>query len=205
MGLEGEQPQSVDPESIEGRVKKIQTGGEINLLKERAIKFDYQKVNCLLFFSFSFFLCFFLFVRLKYLVFLQHLIFHMSESLPQHPNGMRFTVFNQQGDMLATNEYYSIGGGFVIDNGTQYSEDNAFFRKSTSPTKSVSDDGRKQLVEASVPFKTADDLLTICKEKNMSFSDIVIQNELKWRSKTEIYSGLMVSGALLSCSVPWWV
>jgi hypothetical protein len=45
MGLEGEQPQSVDPESIEGRVKKIQTGGEINLLKEHTVKFDYQKVK----------------------------------------------------------------------------------------------------------------------------------------------------------------
>jgi len=44
MGLEGEQPQSVDPESIEGRVKKIQNVGEIHLLKERLIKFDYQKV-----------------------------------------------------------------------------------------------------------------------------------------------------------------
>ena len=122
----------------------------------------------------------------------------MSESLPQHPNGMRFTVFNENGDMLATNEYYSIGGGFVIDHGTQYSDDNAFFRKSTSKTKSVPDEGRKQLVEASVPFKTADDILTICHEKNMSFSDIVIQNELKWRTKTEIYSGLMVSTPSIS-------
>lgn len=54
MGLEGEQPQAVDPESIEGRVKKIQTGGELNLLKERKIKFDYQKVAFFSFFSFLF-------------------------------------------------------------------------------------------------------------------------------------------------------
>lgn len=53
MGLEGEQPQLVDPESIEGRVKKIQTSGELNLLKERVIKFDYQKVSSL----FTFLMC----------------------------------------------------------------------------------------------------------------------------------------------------
>ena len=34
--------------------------------------------------------------------------------LPGHPNGMRFTIFSTEGDMLATNEYFSIGGGFVV-------------------------------------------------------------------------------------------
>ena len=34
--------------------------------------------------------------------------------LPSHPNGLRFTVFNEAGDMLATNEYFSVGGGFVV-------------------------------------------------------------------------------------------
>jgi hypothetical protein len=34
--------------------------------------------------------------------------------LPAHPNGLRFTVFDEKGDMLATNEYFSVGGGFVV-------------------------------------------------------------------------------------------
>ena len=34
--------------------------------------------------------------------------------LPAHPNGLRFTLFNEDGDMLATNEYFSVGGGFVV-------------------------------------------------------------------------------------------
>lgn len=118
----------------------------------------------------------------------------MTETLPQHPNGMRFSVFDGNGDMLATNEYYSVGGGFVVNEGTQFKDDNAFFKK--TPTKSVSEMGRKNVIVAPLPFKTADDLLAICKEKNMSFSDIVLQNELKWRTKEEIYSGLLVP---LSC------
>lgn len=32
-----------------------------------------------------------------------------------HANGMRFSVFNAEGDLLATNDFYSIGGGFVIN------------------------------------------------------------------------------------------
>ena len=35
--------------------------------------------------------------------------------LPTHPNGLRFTVFDEKGDMLATNEYFSVGGGFVVN------------------------------------------------------------------------------------------
>jgi hypothetical protein len=42
-----------------------------------------------------------------------------DQVLPQHPNGMRFSVFDAQGDMLATNTYFSIGGGFVVNEETQ--------------------------------------------------------------------------------------
>jgi hypothetical protein len=42
--------------------------------------------------------------------------------LPAHPNGIIFTVFNADGDMLATNEYYSVGGGFVVNKETQINE-----------------------------------------------------------------------------------
>lgn len=42
-----------------------------------------------------------------------------NEPLPTHPNGMRFTVFDDKGDMLATNEYFSVGGGFIVNERTQ--------------------------------------------------------------------------------------
>ena len=34
--------------------------------------------------------------------------------LPQHPNGLVFTLFNEEGDIVATNQYFSVGGGFVV-------------------------------------------------------------------------------------------
>jgi hypothetical protein len=39
--------------------------------------------------------------------------------LPAHPNGLRFSVFDKEGTLLATNEYYSVGGGFVVNEQTQ--------------------------------------------------------------------------------------
>lgn len=41
------------------------------------------------------------------------------QPLPTHPNGMRFSVFDAAGDLLATNAYYSVGGGFVVNSATQ--------------------------------------------------------------------------------------
>jgi hypothetical protein len=39
--------------------------------------------------------------------------------LKTHPNGMRFSCFDENGDLLATNEYFSVGGGFVVNEKTQ--------------------------------------------------------------------------------------
>lgn len=49
------------------------------------------------------------------------------EPLPTHPNGMRFTAYDAEGTMLATNEYFSVGGGFVVNERTQVDE-NLYFR-----------------------------------------------------------------------------
>jgi L-serine deaminase len=40
-----------------------------------------------------------------------------SRKLPTHSNGMRFRVFDENGDMLATSDLFSVGGGFVINGG----------------------------------------------------------------------------------------
>jgi hypothetical protein len=42
------------------------------------------------------------------------LIFHEDESLPHHPNGMRFTAFDTLGTELIFATFYSVGGGFIV-------------------------------------------------------------------------------------------
>ena len=47
------------------------------------------------------------------------MLWRWDQVLKTHPNGMRFSVFGENGDLLATNEYYSVGGGFVVNEKTK--------------------------------------------------------------------------------------
>ncbi|KAJ3212143.1 hypothetical protein HDU67_004013 [Dinochytrium kinnereticum] len=93
MGLEGESPEQVDAKGIPGRVSDIKTKSTLRLRGEKQIPFEYEK----------------------------NLVFHKTESLPQHPNGLRISCFDSEGDLVATNEFFSIGGGFVVNEHIQVS------------------------------------------------------------------------------------
>jgi len=41
---------------------------------------------------------------------------------------MRFSVFGEEGELLATNEYFSVGGGFVVNNETEVGGENLFYK-----------------------------------------------------------------------------
>jgi L-serine dehydratase len=87
LGLEGESPDSVDIDGIEARVAAAREQGNLTLLGTHQIAFDYR----------------------------DDLIMHRTETLPFHANGMRFSAFDEQGQLLSTRVYYSVGGGFVVD------------------------------------------------------------------------------------------
>ncbi len=86
LGLEGETPEGIDPDTIAGRLEAIRTTGEVRLLGERPIPFAEK----------------------------EDLLFQRTR-LPFHSNGMRFTAFGPEDRVLHTGEYYSIGGGFVTE------------------------------------------------------------------------------------------
>ncbi|KAJ7814649.1 serine dehydratase alpha chain-domain-containing protein [Mycena leptocephala] len=54
------------------------------------------------------------------------MLWRWDQVLKTHPNGMRFSVFGEDGDLLATNEYFSVGGGFVVNDKTKVDE-NLFY------------------------------------------------------------------------------
>src|SRR5579871_5086997 len=85
-GLEGAQPESVDPDSIDPSVQRIRTTQRIRLLGEHEIAFDEP----------------------------MQLLFMRHERLPRHSNGMRFTALGAGGKVLREADYYSSGGGFVV-------------------------------------------------------------------------------------------
>ncbi len=92
--------------------------------------------------------------------------FLFSESLPFHPNALTFLVELKNGETLAET-YYSIGGGFVEKEGEQFLNDAA-------------------AIELPFPVNTADDLLHWCRKTGMSISEIVMENEITWRSETDV-------------------
>lgn len=128
--MEGESPETVESSTIQSRIKAIGGRCALTLDSTRRIAFDPAK----------------------------DLVYHYFESLPQHPNGMRFCVFDEQGDLLAANEYFSTGGGFVVNDRTQLAHgDNAFYMEDTSKTAPATPEVEAILVTAE---KLADEIVS---------------------------------------------
>jgi len=87
LGLEGEDPETVEVESVPRRLAEIRERGSLRLLGQRQLAFREP----------------------------EHVLMHRRKSLPYHPNGMRFTALDVEGREVRTRIYYSVGGGFVVD------------------------------------------------------------------------------------------
>jgi len=98
------------------------------------------------------------------------LIFLFNESLPFHPNAVTFQAFLETGKAISET-YYSIGGGFVVKEGDQ-------------------SQGKAE-VDLPFPIDTAGDLLHWCIKTGLKISEVVMENELAWRSEAETRSGIL--------------
>jgi L-serine dehydratase len=87
VGLEGDDPPTVDVDSIEKRVAAVAQTKRIKLLGTHDVDLDLA----------------------------DGLIFHRREKLPLHANGMRFSAFDAENKKIVDRVYYSVGGGFVVD------------------------------------------------------------------------------------------
>ena len=100
------------------------------------------------------------------------LLLHRRTTLPFHPNGMRFTAW--AGDaVIEQRTYYSVGGGFVLD-------------QSADGTARTAAD----TTQVRYPFTTAEQLLQHCNDSGRSVSEVMLANELSWRSSDDVYAGL---------------
>jgi len=96
--------------------------------------------------------------------------FLMTESLPFHPNALSFLATMQQGDDFSET-YYSVGGGFVVQEGESL--------------------GGKQAVQLPFPVDKSSDLLHWCMKTGMAISEVVLENEHSWRPEAETREGLL--------------
>ncbi|MEV6642916.1 L-serine ammonia-lyase [Amycolatopsis sp. NPDC051371] len=109
------------------------------------------------------------------------LTMHRRKSLPAHPNGMVFRAFDASGSLLRERTYYSVGGGFVRDE--SYETDAVFVEDSTP---------------VPYPFRTGADLLGHCASTGLPISEIMLANELSWRSRDEVRDGLLAIWAVMA-------
>lgn len=146
LGLEGERPDRVDPDHIGPRIAEIGETGRLRLGGERDIAIDGRK----------------------------DLVFHKRQTLPHHPNGMRFTAFDGDGTTLLERDYYSVGGGFVVN---------------------TDDAANDRIMPDTTPlphrYSTGDELLAICDQEGLRIADVMRANERAWRSDDEIREGLL--------------
>jgi len=145
LGLEGEKPDTVDPAGIGMRLDGIRERKVLALAGVRNVAFDWR----------------------------EDLIF-FRKSLPFHPNGMRFVLVDGSGAAVFEKVYYSIGGGFVVD------------EKAAANEQMVSDQ-----TPLPYPFHSGDELLAQCEKHNLSVSSLMLANESVWRSPEAVRERLL--------------
>lgn len=94
--------------------------------------------------------------------------FLTDKTLSYHPNGIHFAALGRGDRVLYANTYYSIGGGFILDQ--------AAATKNHPPHETF-------------PFRTCQELLELC--QNKSIAEVVRQHELRFRSHSDIEAGLL--------------
>jgi L-serine dehydratase len=144
LGLEGLSPDTIDSAAVEPTLRRIRDEGRIRLLGRHEIAFD-EPLN---------------------------LLFHTDQVLPGHSNGMRFTAHDAALEVLAREEYYSIGGGFVVQAGAP-----------------ANIGGARR--EAPYEFNSGARLLEYGRTEGLEIHEVLLARERTWRSDAEIRAGLL--------------
>ncbi|MFY1626357.1 L-serine ammonia-lyase [Micromonospora sp. WMMD735] len=146
LGLAGESPETVDTDSVGPRVAEIRARGRLALLGTQEIDFEPDR----------------------------DMVLHRRRSLPYHPNGMVFSAWDAAGAQVRERTYYSVGGGFVVDEAAAGAD------RITVDTTAVPH-----------PFSTGAELLDVTTGTGLSISGVMLANELSWRSEPDVRAGLL--------------
>lgn len=155
LGLEGDTPRDLDIAAVPARLAAIRDGKKINLLRRRVIAFNERA----------------------------DLVLHKRQSLPYHPNGMIFRAYAAAGEELTARAYYSVGGGFVIDE----------------------QDAEKPVIAAPAqqlpyPFSSGKELIAFCDNAGLSISDLMMENEKALHTEQHIIAELeAIWEAMIAC------
>lgn len=142
LGLEGAQPESVDPDWIVPRYQALQNGSDLQLAGRHPVPFVEMRDVLL-----------------------------RNDCLPRHTNGIQLFAFDKMGNALLTKTYYSVGGGFVVD------DDEA-------------EEPAAETVTVPYPFSSSAELISLCHQHQLSIAELMLANERVWRSDADIAAGI---------------
>ena len=131
LGLQGQLPDSIDLDSIAKRLNDINESGILALNESVNIEF----------------------------IVARDIVIRYAESLPKHPNGLRFTAYNASEQQILQQVYYSIGGGFIVTD-EQFGQEQ--------------DTG----IVVPYPFHNAQTLAEQCETHQISLAQLVLANEM---------------------------
>jgi L-serine dehydratase len=159
LGLQGEDPETVDTATVAARIAAVRACKSVLLLGEHEVALAEDD-----------------------------LVLHRRRSLPYHPNGMWFLVYDQAGELVSSRTFYSVGGGFVVDE-----------------TAVGADRVRADSTAVRYPFTSAADLLARCEESGLPVSGVMLANETAWRPAGQVRDGLLKIWAVMrQCVVSGW-
>lgn len=145
LGLEGELPNRIDPDTIPATLERVRSAQRLRLGGTQEIDFVEKR----------------------------DLVFNKRQKLPYHTNGMRFSAYAADDSLIATRDYYSVGGGFVV-NQDEAAEDRIVADTTALP----------------YPFHSGDELLKLSERHGLTIAQLMFANERVWRSDEEIRAGL---------------
>ncbi|MGI4827552.1 MAG: L-serine ammonia-lyase [Janthinobacterium lividum] len=139
LGLLGEAPDRIDPSTVPVRLESIRSSGRLSVLGQHGVRFEASA----------------------------DLLFHRDRMYPEpteptHPNGLRFAAFDGSGKLLASEVFYSIGGGFILSGEEFAKRDLAGATPRSVP----------------YPFRSASDLLAVAAANGLSIAELVLANEI---------------------------
>ncbi len=145
MGLEGHQPHLIDPNTIHDRTLTILQNNKISMPSGRQIAFNFN----------------------------EDLVFDKEKKFSYHSNAMQFFAFDKNGNSVCHKVYYSVGGGFIEEEGVGSSNHHAYYEESIP-----------------YPFKTADELLSLCERHKLTIAELMLENEKCFSTLGEIENNL---------------
>ncbi|HET9655990.1 MAG TPA: L-serine ammonia-lyase [Kineosporiaceae bacterium] len=156
LGLAGYTPEDVDPDEVEPLLARVRASGRLALIGRHEVPFTDD----------------------------EDIVLHRRKRLPFHANGMVFTARDSEGEVLRERTYYSVGGGFVVD------EDAAGADRVVADTTVVK-----------YPFRTGAELLRRAEEARSSIGGVMLANETAWRSEAEVRHRLLDIWAVMRACV----